>query len=481
MNKNKRVGIVIVIILLLILNIFLILKKDNNIVEKNKVIKIERKEFNIYLQQSVGSEDYNPSSSESFPSQGYLLNTTKTVCYDYNGKETSYKPTQNLVNEIIDGSITIESSNTIYCNLYFDKNEAPIITDFEIKGKTNSNQELNNDFTYQTDSLPFTVEYTDTEEDVKQYCINETEGNDNCNWYSLAESNSYSLKDNKDGQKTLHIYLKDKANNISEVQTKSITVDKTKPVINTFTLTGTADEGQQLSNNETYTHTKDITYNANITEENIESYCVYENSGCSYLETIEKEITKKEYNLTESEGIKTLSIKVKDKAGNESTISTKTITLDLQNPTAGIEEKSKTTDSITVAVGNEIDKTGIIERQCKINDQNNWTDAEPNGECTISILDDGTALEEGTAYTIEARVRDGSGRYSTNNPSVIVTTDKKGITGKDLITGNNKPNGLSDSILGESSKDSSTYNDDMYRFVGACNAGDNNGTGICKD
>ncbi len=424
-NKGYIVG---VIILLLILNVFLIFKKDNNIVEKNKVIKIERKEFNIYLQQSVGSEDYNPSSSESFPSQGYLLNTTKTVCYDYNGKETSYKPTQNLVNEIIDGSITIESNKTTYCNLYFDKNEKPTITTFNVKGKTSSNQELNNGFTYQTDSLPFNIEYTDTEEDVKQYCINETEGSDNCNWQTLSGTKgTYTLIDKTDGLKTMYIYLKDKANNISGVSQYTITVDKTKPVINTFTLTGTSDENQTLSNSAQYTHKPNITYNASINETNIESYCVYENSGCNYEETIEKELTKKEYNLTESEGIKTLSIKVKDKAGNESVVdinSTKTITLDLQNPTSTIEEKSKTTNSITVTVSGE-DKTpnsSIIEQQCRLNGTDNWTNAEEDGSCTIDKLSDGQELKDGQEYTIEGRVRDASGRYSTNNPSIEVTT-----------------------------------------------------------
>ncbi len=446
MKNNKNYLIIIAIVLLLILNIFLIFKKNTSVIEKSKINKIERKEFNIYLQQTVGSEDYNPSSSESFPSQGYLLNSEKTECYDYNGKGTTYKPTQNFVNEVIDGSITIESSNTIYCNLYFDKNETPTISKFDVTGKTSGNQNLTNGFTYQTDSLPFNIEYTDTESDVKQYCISETEGSDNCNWQTLNEANSYSLKDNKDGLKTMYIYLKDKANNISEVSQDTITVDKTKPVVTSFTLTGTADENQALSNSSQYTHKSKITYNAGINETNIDSYCVYENSGCSYIETTEKEITKKEYNLTENEGIKTLSIKVKDKAGNESEVninSTKTITLDLQNPTSTIEEKSVTTNSITVTVSGE-DKTpnsSIIEKQCRLNGTDNWTNAEEDGSCTIDKSSNGQELKDGTAYTIEARVRDTSGRYSqTPYPNISVTTDKRGTTGKDLYNSLNGSN-----------------------------------------
>ena len=420
MKKNKKVVIIISIVILTIISIIMVFKKDTSIVEKNKVNKIERKEFNIYLQKTVGSKDYDPSTDTTFPTSGYLLNTTKTVCKGYNGNKLNINPvTQELTDGVINGSITINSNNTIYCDLYFDKNETPTINTFNVTGKTSGGTTLNNSFTYQTDNIPFTVTYTDNESDVKQYCINETNSIENCNWQTLSETNSYSLKDNKDGEKTMYIYLKDTANNVSTPSNKSITVDKIAPVVTSFTLKGTADEGQQLSNSETYTHKKEITINATIEENNIDQYCIYEDN-CRYTNLTSTTITDQNYTLKDTEGEHTLTIKVKDKAGNESdinTTSTKSIKLDKTNPTAKISQNSVTTESITVTVGYQ-EPDSIIKRQCKLDSGSTWTDANPDGSCTISDLKDGQT------YKIEGRVRDASGRYSQSPyPSVSVTTD----------------------------------------------------------
>ncbi len=140
MKKNKRVVIIISIVILTIINLFLVFKKDTSIVEKRKINKIERKEFSIYKEQTLGGEDWKESNDTTFPTSGYLLNTTKTMCYDYNGKEIEYKPTQELTKGSIDGRVTIESSKTIYCELYFDlDNKLPEVNEFSITGKTSVN------------------------------------------------------------------------------------------------------------------------------------------------------------------------------------------------------------------------------------------------------------------------------------------------------------------------------------------------------
>ncbi len=462
--KNKKF-ILILIVLLTIINVFLVFKKDTSIVEKSKVSKIERKEFNIYLQKTVGSKDYDPSTDTTFPTSGYLLNTTKTMCYGYNGNKLNSNPViQELTDGVINGSITINSSKTIYCDLYFDKNETPTINTFNVTGKTSGGTTLNNSFTYQTDKLPFTVTYTDNESDVKQYCINETNSIENCNWQTLSETNSYSLKDNKDGEKTMYIYLKDKANNVSVTTDKSttkITVDQTKPKITSFTLTGAADEGQTLSNPSTYTHKTGITYNATITESNIDSYCVYEDS-CSY-ETTSSTTLNTSYTLKDTEGSHSVKIKVKDKAGNESDVSTQSIKLDLNNPTATISKNTQDTSSITVTVSgtDTTPNSSIIERQCRESGGSWVTASNSNGSCKISNLSDGKE------YTIEGRVRDASGRWNTTYPSVSVTTESAGFkgNGKQLIE--YKPKGLTPADVGG-----------MRRFVGKCNAADGSCTNV---
>ncbi len=73
--KNKYF-IIVVIVVLLILNVFLVLKKDTSVVEKDEVIKVERKNFNIYKEQNTGKKDYVSVSDTTFPTSGYLLNNS---------------------------------------------------------------------------------------------------------------------------------------------------------------------------------------------------------------------------------------------------------------------------------------------------------------------------------------------------------------------------------------------------------------------
>ncbi len=457
MKKNKRVVIIISIVILTIINVFLVFKKDTSIVEKSKVSKIERKEFSIYKEQTYNGEDWKESNDTTFPTSGYLLNTTKTMCYDYNGNKIDYKPTQELTKGSIDGRVTIESSKTIYCELYFDlDNKEPEVKEFSITGKTSSGDTLNNGYTYQTDNIPYTLTYED--EDVTQYCISNT--SECTEWKEIKEKTNTLTIDATDGEKTMYIYLKDKANNVSSGKSAKITVDRTAPVVNTFKLTGKADEGQQLSDSTEYTHTKNITYDATIEESNISEYCIYEDN-CSYTSLTSTTIKNQNYTLKDTEGNHSVTIRVKDKAGNESDVSTQSIKLDLNNPTATISPNTHDTSSITVTVGYE-GQDSIIARQCKLDSESTWTDAKPDGSCTISDLSDGTE------YTIEGRVRDASGRWNTTYPNVTVTTDKAGFsgTGKQLIEYN--PKGLS----------SEPDCQGMYRFVGHCDAADDGCNGI---
>ncbi len=426
--KNKKF-ITILIVLLTMLSVFLVFKKDTSVVEKNKVSKIERKEFSIYKEQTFNGKDWKESNDTTFPTSGYLLNTTQTMCYDYNGNKIEYKPTQELTKGSIDGRVTIESSKTIYCELYFDiDNKVPEVNGFSITGKTSGGTELNNGFTYQTENIPYTLEYVDT--DVTQYCISNTI--ECTEWTEISKKTNTLTIEATDGEKTMYIYLKDKANNVSVTTDKStttITVDRTAPVINTFTLTGAADtsESQTLSDPSTYTHTNNITYNASITESNIESYCVYE-ENCDYKTTGSTTLNTS-YILKDIEGSHSVKIKVKDKAGNESDISSQSIKLDKINPVATISSSSKDTSSITVTVGYE-GQDSIIARQCRESGGSWVTASNSNGSCTISQLSDGTE------YTIEGRVRDASGRWNTDYPSVSVTTDKKGTPVKEYFASN---------------------------------------------
>ncbi len=443
-------GGVLLLTLLLIVGIN-VSNKPGTIVKEISKEQI-RKEFAIY-KQNTDKTKYEEVEDNTFPDKGYLLNETLTKCYGYNGNKLNSNPvTQELTDGVINGSITINSNNTIYCVLYFDiDDKVPEVKEFSITGKTSSGDTLTNGFTYQTDNIPYTLEYGDN--DVTQYCISNT--SECTEWKEISEKTDTLTIDNSDGEKTMYIYLKDKANNVSVTTNKStakITVDRTKPKITSFTLTGTADEGQTLSDPLTYTHTKNIKYNASITESNIDSYCTYEDS-CDYKTADSTTLTNKEYSLKDTEGSHTVNIRVKDKAGNESDVSTQSIKLDKTNPTATISSSSKDTSSITVTVGYSGDDS-IISRQCRLSlpTVGEWKNTEPDGSCTISNLSDGAE------YTIEARVRDASGRWNTTYPSVGVTTESADFsgTGKQLI--DYKPKGLS----------SEPDCQGMKRFVGQC-------------
>ena len=452
--KIKRVyGLIAPILFIMELCSIILVMQNYNNKDKLEVYKTEKtytSGFAMYKQRT--DKTYEEINDTAFPTSGYLLNNEQSKCYGYDNKPITPIPvTQGLTKGSIDGRVTIESSNTIYCVLYFDlDNKVPEVNEFSITGKTSSGTILNNGYTYQTDNIPYTLEYVDT--DVTQYCISNT--SECTEWKEISEKTDTLTIDNSDGEKTMYIYLKDKANNVSVTTTKStakIIVDQTKPVINTFTLTGTADEGQQLSDSSQYTHTNNITYNATITESNISEYCVYEDN-CSYTSLTSTTLTNQNYTLKDTEGSHTVNIRVKDKAGNESAVETKSITLDKTNPVATISSSSKDTSSITVTVGYS-GNDSIIGRQCRISNGSWVTASNTNGSCTISNLKDGTQ------YTIEGRVRDASGRWNTTYPSVNVTTDKKEITGSYLYS--NPPKGLTTTKLGG-----------MKRFVGQCDAAD---------
>ena len=461
MIKNKRVIFIILIVLLTILNVFLVLKKDTSVIEKSKVIKVERKEFNIYKEQTTGKKDYVSVSDATFPTSGYLLNTTKSVCKSYNDQNITPIPiVQELTKGSINGLITVNSNKTIYCDLYFDKdNTAPVITKFDITGKTSTGANLTNGFTYQYENLAYELTYSDT--DVVQYCFSDTS---NCtDWKEISTKPTTININSTDGKKTKYVYIKDKANNVSAVKTKEITVDRTKPVISTFTLTGVADTNQTLSSSADYTHKTGIKYNASITETNMEGYCIYEGSSCSYNSNTSTTITNQSYILVNStEGNHTVNFKVKDKAGNESTVSSKTIKLDTQNPTAIVTSGSVTTDSITVTVSGT-DTIGISKRECQATNGSEIKKgtADTNGSCTMSVSKDGTT------YTVIGIVTDKSGRV-TNSSSLSIATKKKETTGSDLY--NSQLTGLT-----------VTDCNGMKRFVGQCDAANGGCDNVVKN
>ncbi len=455
-NKKKTIMLIMVITISMVLltyNKSYSYKMNDNEPEETE---IERKEFGIYLQES--GENY--TETDTFPIQGYLLNTTKTECHEYGTNNVIQNAvTQSLTNGVIDGSIIVTSQKSMYCKIYFDKDEKPTVTSFNIAGKTSSGDSLSNGFTYNTGV--YTINWNDG--DVAQYCLSNS--NNSCtDWHALnksqktsktitIENNTYT---NTEGPKTIYAYIKDKANNISSItsiSTANITVDQTPPKV-TLTLTGTSASPFVVTSG--YTHTTKVNYTSTITETNPESYCVGENSCSNYSASSSTSI-RGNTTIANTEILHTVIINVKDKAGNVGS-KTQSIILDTQNPIITLSNEKATETSITVTV-NASDTHGIAGITCTaVGNGGTKTGTYTNNTCIFSDLKDGTQ------YTITGEATDASGRKGTSN-SISVTTVKVKLTRENipskLFNGVN-PNGLSDKLLG-----------DMYRFVGTKDTVDN--------
>ncbi len=230
-NKKNKVILIIVIIMSLVIitwNKSYSYEMNNSIPEEKE---IERKEFAIYLEK----EQDKYETTETYPNKGYLLNTNKTKCYEYGTDELVPDAVeQSLSSGVIDGSIIVTSTKSIYCNIYFDKDEErPEVSTFTLTGSSESNTTLSDQSKYtHTTNVTYNVTWSDN--DVAQICV--SEGETCSNWQEVG-SNSKTKNETitistGDGPKNIYVYLKDKANNISEIEKKeTITLDANAPII----------------------------------------------------------------------------------------------------------------------------------------------------------------------------------------------------------------------------------------------------------
>ncbi len=234
-NKKNKVKLIIVIIMSLVIitwNKSYSYEMNNNEVEEKE---IERKEFAIYLEtkQNSNKQESDYSTTETYPKQGYLLNTNKTKCYEYGSKEeVSNAVEQSISSGVIDGSIIVTSQKSIYCNIYFDKDEEkPEVNEFTLTG-SNANETTLSDQSKYTHTTNVTYNVTWTNDDVAQICVSERQ---ECNsWEQINGVTSKSgniIVSTNEVPKTIYVYLKDKANNTSVEKSQIITLDTVNPSI----------------------------------------------------------------------------------------------------------------------------------------------------------------------------------------------------------------------------------------------------------
>ena len=91
-------------------------KENNNFtLETNKLNNqyINVNDFGIYLQNEQDRNKYDKQEGNDYPTKGYVLNTSRTKCYDYHGTEVTGK-----VSQTDEGRVRLETTVSIYCQMY---------------------------------------------------------------------------------------------------------------------------------------------------------------------------------------------------------------------------------------------------------------------------------------------------------------------------------------------------------------------------
>jgi len=146
---------------------------------------------------------------------------------------------------------------------------------------------------------------------------NDTDFSNMSDWITKVNTYSFNLPSGADGSRTVYLKVRDEAGNV-KTTSDSITVDTQGPT----SLSMSINSGASYTNNRTVT----LTLSASGGPETI----WLSNNGDSWQSY--DYATSKTWELSESDGLKTVYYKASDSAGNNATQTTATITLDTVNP-----------------------------------------------------------------------------------------------------------------------------------------------------
>ncbi len=214
--KDKKVLITTIgILLVLIGSIFFI--KNRALNTEENITLTEDTLLAFYIKQEDGTYKETPPNGNKWPDGNYRLNYALSGCVDSSGE----KIPQSFSYASKDRKIVFTTNRATFCYLYFDEdNEAPAIKSFDIdKDYTNS---LTNSF------------YLDWEDDdVASYCITTNTTTEGCDWQPVVSGQqsitaSFTLEDNE-APSTWNAFIKDSADNESELRSDNIVYDKTPP------------------------------------------------------------------------------------------------------------------------------------------------------------------------------------------------------------------------------------------------------------
>ena len=296
--------------------------------------------------------------------------------YTFNNLEVNSTHTINIYVKDESGNQSDTSTNTIKTK---QDEEKPVISNVEV----NANETEIIVSVEATDNIGVTEYY---------YQIDENEVvKENSNTYKFTGLNAST-------NHIIKVYVKDNAGNESEPTIKSITtLDTTKPTINNVTTSGTETE---------ITVIVDATDNVGVTE----YYFAIDNGTFSKSSTNTYKFAGLRAGVTH-----TIKVYVKDASGNESEITSKSVTTpDTTNPIVENLTTSVTETEINVTVA-ATDNTEVSEYWYSID---NGTFVKGTGN-THKF----TGLSAKTTHTIKAYVKDKFGNQSNTLSASVTTID----------------------------------------------------------
>ena len=119
MKSKSKIFIVIILLLQLVINIYLIVEKENiqELKEETTIpVRKPEKALSMMLETEAGSGNYELTTASSWPTEGYIFNSTLSKCE--NGGELSWDDTNKKV--LMSGNMSDK------CYVYFDKEASTI-------------------------------------------------------------------------------------------------------------------------------------------------------------------------------------------------------------------------------------------------------------------------------------------------------------------------------------------------------------------
>jgi hypothetical protein len=266
-------------------------------------------------------------------------------------------------------------------------------------------------------SVTLTLAATDTTTSVSEMAFS-NDGTTWSTWQTYATSATWMLT-STDGVKTVRVRFRDAAGNVSVPTTATITLAMS-PTVNTFAINGEA----------TITNSTIVSLTISASDANDLGSALgmaFSNDGSSWSEW-RSYATSAAWTLSTGDGSKTVSVKCKDVAGNESTVVSASIELDTTAPAGSVAVNSgavtTTSTSVSLTVNASDTSYGATGLQMAFsNDGTNWSDWQTYATSATWTLS-GTDGEK----TVYARFRDRAGNVSATATGSIVLDTRFGTS-----------------------------------------------------